>query len=592
MILWQGIGRGVNSGVGQVGAAEMLDTVLLRTEASFLAAGDDLAACVDALQQLASLFDRLGVTFGAENGGKLVGLIAGTRGQMARIEDGFARVLGGNEQMRRAVRGVRVEVGDLDRVVRTIANVSINARIQGNGLIPPRPQVTAFIERLAVMAADAEAILADVREAMTGIGSEMAELDAVTQEVRDALAQRVVPALGRFDRMAQGLLDRQDKMAATNAGLAGRMAAINAEVSRLVVGLQAGDATRQRLERVRAILASVPVDGSDRPVRASVLLDLVAGLSGGAVAGAAEEIAMMVSAAKALQQSAEAAVAQARDCYIDRAGYAGPEGGAAGGFASGIAAVRARLGLMRDRAAALRERLAAILRHEAALRHIGHQVRLSGLNAVLICAKLGEEGRALRELAQWLRTLTDESDAIVVRLQTVLDDTAQLAERLTGEGIRGFDTALAAFFDEAAALGAVIAGIGADRAEAARMFDEVGQSLPLRLGHAVQALMRFQLLLHDMTLFDAAIAARRAEVGPGEAGPVDAGPAETGSVAEADAGEAAALAALRKRYTMQAERDIHDRVAGTDAPDDALAPVVKRQSVQAVDGDDLCDVLF
>ena len=55
---------------------------------------------------------------------------------------------------------------------------------------------------------------------------------------------------------------------------------------------------------------------------------------------------------------------------------------------------------------------------------------------------------------------------------------------------------------------------------------------------------------------------------------------------------AAALAALRKRYTMQAERDIHDRVAGTDAPDDALAPVVKRQSVQAVDGDDLCDVLF
>ncbi len=555
--------------VGGTVAEEILTEVLHRTEQSFLAAGSDLAASVDVLRQLSGQFDRLRGTFGAENGGRLRALIGATRGHVAGIEGGFRSFLGASEAVRLAVRGVRVEVYDLDRVVRTIANVSINARIQGNGLIPPRPQVTAFIERLAAMAAEAEAILGEVREAMAGIGAEMAEMDAVTQDLRDELGQSILPALGRFDRMAQGVLDRQDAMAATNAGLADRMGAINAEVSRLVIGLQSGDATRQRLERVRALLAE-----AGRGVDAAVILNLVAALAGDAVTTAGSEIAETIDAADAVRQSAETAVAQARACYVDRAALAG--GGAAGeGFDGSIASVRHKLEAMRLRAAGLRGRLGTILRHETALRQIGHQVRLSGLNAVLICAKLGEEGRALRELAQWLRMLTDESDAIVLRLQAVLDRTATLADRLSGESIATFEAALSGFFDEALALGAVISGIGRDRAGAAQVFDQVGQELPLRLGHAAQALTRFQLLLREMAFFETAIASRRAALG---------------AAPPPDAAGFAALAALRPRYTMQSERDIHDRIvgaiAGAPVPDRAVAGQV------AAGGDDLDDILF
>ena len=164
-----------------------------------------------------------------------------------------------------------------------------------------------------------------------------------------------------------------------------------------------------------------------------------------------------------------------------------------------------------------------------------------------------------------LRTLTDESDEIVLRLQAVLDRTAGLADQLGGGSIEGFEAALNGFFDEAAALGAVIGGIGQDRADAAMVFDAAGQSLPHRLGHAAQALTRFQLLLREMVFFDAAISARRAGLAAG------AGP------------DAAALAAVRQRYTMQSERDVHDRLFGA-----SVLPEAK--SVAA--SDDLDDVLF
>lgn len=587
MMVQQAFATGRVSATGMAGAEEVLDEVLRRTEESFLAAGSDLAAAVDVLRLLGGLFDRLRVTFGAENGDRMVALIAGTRGHLAEIQGGFDRFLVASDAVRLAVRGVRVEVGDLDRVVRTIANVSINARIQGNGLIPPRPQVSAFIERLAVMAAEAETILGDVREAMAGIGAEMAEMDAVTQDLREELGHRVLPALVRFGRMAQGVLDRQDAMATTNAGLAARMDEIKAEVSRLVIGLQSGDATRQRLERVRAILADA---GSAQAgfSQVGVLLELVAALSQAAVEAAAEDIAGTITAAGAVQKSAEFAIGQARACYVGRPGAMAADGGEAEGFATSIASVRGKLDLMRQRAAGLRERLGAILRHETALRQIGHQVRLSGLNAVLICAKLGEEGRALRELAQWLRTLTDESDAIVMRLQSVLDKTAGQADRLGGESIGGFEAALHAFFDEAAELGAILAAIGQDRADAAQMFDNVGQSLPQRLGHATQALMRFQLLLREMAFFDAAVMARRASL-PETPAP-DAGP-YAGPDAGPDAAAVDLLAELRKHYTMQSERDIHDRIVG--APVAVMAaPQAFVEAPVAAAADDLDDVLF
>ncbi|MBC2834131.1 hypothetical protein H7F16_01340 [Gemmobacter straminiformis] len=554
-------------------ADEVLREVLRRTEASYLAAGDDLVASVDLLRLLGGQFDRLRVTFGPENGDRLAALIDGTRDHVGQVQAGFDSFLAASDSLRLAVRGVRVEVADLDRVVRTIANVSINARIQGNGLIPPRPQVTAFIERLAVMAAEAEGILAEVREAMSVIGADMAAMEEVTQELREELGHRVLPALGRFGRVAEGVLSRQGELARTNAALAGQMEMIDADVARLVIGLQSGDATRQRLEAVRGILAEARSGDRDE----ALLLELTQALVAHAVETAGAEIAVSVRTAESVRAEAEQTVAKARSFYLAPAASTG----GVEAFDGALDRVRGRLDEMRQRAVDLRERLGTILKHETALRQIGHQVRLSGLNAVLICAKLGEEGRALRELAQWLRTLTDESDAIVLRLQEVLGRTAALADGLGGDRIAGLDAALQGFFADAGSLGAVMADIGQGRGDAARLFDAAGQSLPLRLRQAEQHLLRFQLLLREMAFVDAALAARRAMLGPRP---------------PLDAEGAARMLALRKGYTMQSERDLHDRIVGgalaSGVEGAALAVAAAVPTAPVAAGDDLDDILF
>ena len=240
-----------------------------------------------------------------------------------------------------------------------------------------------------------------------------------------------------------------------------------------------------------------------------MLRDIAAGLARAAVDAAGAEIAVSVKATEAVRAEAERTVQQARDFYLDREGGAG----SVAEFGVSVAKVRVKLEDIRNRTLEMRTRLWAILEHEAELRQIGHQVPMSGLNAVLICAKLGEEGRALRELAQWLRTLTDESDAIVANMQSVLGDTAEAADALGGPNAEALDAALKQFFEDATALGGVMLEIAEGRATAAAVFDDAGRMLPLRLGHAAQQLTRFQLLTREMAFFDAALSARRAVLG-------------------------------------------------------------------------------
>ena len=229
---------------------------------------------------------------------------------------------------------------------------------------------------------------------------------------------------------------------------------------------------------------------------------------------------------------------------------------------------------MRSRADDLRGRLDVILKHEATIRQIAQQVRLSGLNAVLICAKLGKEGRSLRELAQWLRTLTDESDAIVQRLQVSLDDTRQRTREAGQAGVDRLEEALSGFIGDAEALNGAMVQIDAVVTETARGFDAAGKELPLRLGHAAARLSDFRAALGDLDPFLMGLAWRRMLM----ADPVL-------PFADASLG-AEVLGRLRRRYTMQQERAIHDGITGAGLAAPMAAPP------QASLEEDLDDILF
>lgn len=555
-------------------ARDPLEAVLRITEGTFVQAGDSLSRAVDILHGTQGLFDRLDETLGDETGERLGRLIEAT---FANVEvtradfDAFARE---TEGLRIAVRSVRVEVGELDRVVRTISNVSINARIQGNGLVPPRPQVNSFIERLATMAEEAEGILAEVKDAMVGIGHDTTAMEASLQELRQELMLHVLPRLSQFATIARTVQDGRAEMTRMSAELSQRMREIFAEVSRLIMALQTGDSTRQRLERVQDILQDSH-QAAEAGVEA-VLIDLARALSEAAREDAEAEIGVSVTALGAVRQTADQAMQAARQFYFAKAGRSGSGGSNAADaetLGDSLGRVRRHLTMMRDRAEQLRGRLDVILRHESTIRQIAQQVRLSGLNAVLICAKLGEEGRSLRELAQWLRMLTDESDAIVQRLQGHLAETRQRSREAGQDGVDRLEKALSAFIADAEALNRAIAGIDEVVTETARAFDQAGRELPGRLGQAAGRLEEFRGALADLAQLEGGLLMRCVLL------PRPDLPFAEGSEA------AEVLARHRRRYTMQAERAIHDGVTGA-----GLVAVIAPQ--QAAAEESLDDILF
>lgn len=547
-------------------AADMLESVTPRTERAFLRAGDGLSQAVDTLGAMRGTFGQLHDTLGADRSKELLDGVARTRAglsDMAQDLDGF---LDASMRLRATVRQVQTHVAALERVVRTIANVSVNARIQAGALSPPRPQVTAFILRLAEMADEAETVLATAKSAMDGIGDDMLAIDENTKALREAMTRDILPTLTRCAETGHAVHARQSDIAAANTAITTRMATIRDEVARLVLGLQMGDSTRQRLERVRDILAHA-TDRADTGIE-PVLLALAVRLTTALVADADAEIRQSVATTEALRDNARLALDQARNAYLGH-----PTSDLSIG--DGDAAMHQRLLRLAERSLLVTSRIETILKQEKRLRGIAHQVRLSGLNAVLICAKLGEDGRALRELAQWLRALTDESDQISLRLQDALDATRDDLDATGRDRLDRIGLGLTQVCENGRQLRDLIAARITAEADAARHCGEQGQRLGLSLGSALQELQHYRAILSDAGKATALVALRAAVLPPATAAFADGSPEKT------------LLESIRADYTMQSERDLHDALvpASAEAPPQATPPAASAAQ-------DLDDIFF
>ncbi len=84
---------------------EAIDTVLRRTEDTFVWAGDSLGAAVDILRGTEALFARLDVTLGDETSAQLGVLIEATFGNVEAIRADFDTFLRQSDGLRASVRG-------------------------------------------------------------------------------------------------------------------------------------------------------------------------------------------------------------------------------------------------------------------------------------------------------------------------------------------------------------------------------------------------------------------------------------------------------------------------------------------------------
>lgn len=533
-------------------------------ERTFVTASGHLDGALTALRTLETAFAALEEAFGPAATDALSAGVAETGAAAARVAAGLGLLLEDKGLLATQVAQIQTEVAALDHVIRTIAIVALNARVQGALLVPPRPQVSAFLGRLAAMSAEAEAALAVVKDGNTAVSRDLESLGAAGQALQDLVDRRLLPTLAAQGDAARTRVARQADLAVLTAARSADVAALRAEVGRIIHGLQVGDATRQRLDN--AAHALDPAPPHDGPGSLGARLRLAAALIRSAVADAQAPVATVLDALQAIRALAGRAMRPTATGFLDRASD-GPEATDPGDPDKPIHLLEA----MRVIAARLADGFGVIVGLEATLPRIAQEVRLAGLNATLICARLGNDGRALRELARWLHGLTEESDAIVLRLQQHIAAARDIAQRLGSEQINGLSEGLADVATAAPRL-ATLSEAGARTVAATRAaVGEAGLSVPAHLDAAQSALTGFDVAGGAL----AALADQLETVGTD----LPEGP---------DAVDA--LAWLRKGYTMSAERVVHDAVTQTisaSGPPEEIA-----QSVEAPQVEQTLDDIF
>jgi methyl-accepting chemotaxis protein len=533
-----------------------LKMVIRSTESTFLAAGNNLEQTVTALRRLKALFPRLEAGMGPEAGAEFAATIEALKHEVDGLSVSLGEFVSKTEDLGGAVLRMNRDIADLDRVVRTIGTLSITARVIGHAMSPPQPKVAAFVENLAHMAVEAEDVLTGVKEAMADIRTDMVDLTETVGWLHNTLTRQVFGVLGGLSAVSNAIQHSRADILVTNTALARQMGETFAEVSRLIMALQVGDSVRQRFGRVQETLRMC----NDMPDIASLAvgLDLANRLTVAARSAIAQDLAEAVHSLSDLGTSSSAAIHTARDFYLGAGAGRNLEHS---GVIDDAAALPGVLNEVQDHLAALRQRtervvdrLQRILDQERTLRQIAQKVRLAGVNAVVICTHLGRQGNALREVAQWLRGMTDEADDITGHLQGALDGARGLIGDLGRTSVERLSSGTALVVTRGAAMHGHIQTISGLIAEAKHEIAHAAKALPALLEPTRRSLCEYLLATRQLDPLLAAIVERRSML------PDPVLPFYVGSPA------AEVMDSLRRGYTMEAERTIHDDVVGLAPP--------------------------
>jgi hypothetical protein len=538
-------------------------------ESAFLAVGAGLGDAAILLDRIVGAFEALPRDLDgpqmSEAAGRLADFVRNTR----EITAAFSVEGRDIAALKDAVAAARHPIDGLKRAVKLMDILAVNARIVAAGLNGDADHFGVFTTDIANLAGGARKAITAFAEghqqlatAVEGAAAQFLAFDAAHRNTLVALA----------DSLDSGLADLAARRAAS-ASRSAETARVSREVSARVAGavmaLQVGDATRQRVQHGEEALAAIAawldgaaVAGITLPVAArdgfaTLALDLQAAQLGDILATFNHETAETETALVELASDAGAAIADCRRLY-----------GGAGGTSS-LAALGAE---MRRAAALLREcdgerqrlgRLAVavddtvevLVGHVEAVQEIEANMRLVGLNAAVKCAQLGPRGAALSVIATQLRELTRDIVAAARTATASLEQATTAARAFTTQSAGKVTTELGRLEAEAMQALALLEAVDGRLRAALAALERDGPTAAAQLEAASRGLDGH-----------AAIAEALSDVHIRLAGLVP----DTAAASD-PAALAAAFAHLRRGYSMEAERRLHDRLIG-EPPEPVSAP--------------------
>jgi hypothetical protein len=434
------------------------------------------------------------------------------------------------------MRGGRGRLEDLRRLTRSASLVALNAQVVSGSI---RAEGGALDGLARTMREVLGQVAGLVSELAAGIGRGQEDLHRVARgaaELQDFVDREAVPAIRRFATLIEGRA--RDKSLARSAALVStRLAALQGRIRVVVTHLQAGDGFRQRLEHVEAIL-----DRAQKP--GPVPVPLLHRLAAAQLRGAVQDLGHALQEGRRCLRSL-GRTAGAIPVALATGGFQGQDAGGLAPLVAGAGRIeRAIEGLTRtgrvlsEASDGLARALAGVGEATRPAAEFETRMTVLGLNAILLSSRMGSEGRAMVEVAQQLRDIARSITELIALLRQDTEGIAVIAGGLDMPE----DAVLAG---QLAAAAQATGEVSALARAVDRQLGEMAEARPAaEIAQAFLQSERELLGFESGTRALLTLADRLAPPGL----PVPLLPS----------GAEEAVADIRRLYTMQAERVIHD----------------------------------
>lgn len=531
-------------------------------ETAFVAVGARLTEGAALLNTLSKLFEALPEALQGGEVEEALSHLGAVAERADRLSNTFAQEKADLMRLVEVVAAASSPISDLRRTVKMMGIVSVNARVTAAGIVGDSDDFDVFTTDIATLSDSASRTIQEFAQIYRQLTAEVDRAAAQRARFETAHAH-TLSGLARSLAETIEALDRQRSAAVDGSAETGRVSRqIVGRIGSAVMSLQIGDASRQRLEHVEtglSILADIAAGERlatpDQPGAIAAIAVLQQTQLTDIAAAFSQEVEQAERDLDALASDAGTIMARSRDFH-------GDDRGQTSAIASLSAQLRTAVTILKDFEAerakletvarAVQETVRVLLEHVGAVQDIEANMRLVSLNAAVRCAQLGPRGASLTVIAMQLRELTTETVVAAEAAMQQLDQSSTLAGAF-GAAAGGNGAGRISELEQQANLALdILAKLDQRIAGALARLNADGPKVINLLDAAARGLSGQSALAE--TLDDTALAI---------AGLTSHPIPETLSSGLADI-----LADLRKSYTMEAERMIHDGLFPTGAGQD------------------------
>ena len=528
-------------------------------ESTFVTVGARLADGATMLNRITKVFEALPAQLQSPELVEASTRLADVGRQAQTISALFATEQADLTRLVEVVAAAEHPIGELRRTVKMMGIVAINARVVAASVVGDSDDFDVFTTDIAKLSESASSTIQQFTAAYRQLTDEVGQAARQRSQFENAHADTLSElAAGMEAALAE--LARQRAISADGSAETGRVSRqIIGRIANAVMALQVGDATRQRIEHVEAGLAALSdlleggeMQENDQHAASSLAGSLQIAQLSAATESYDNDVAEAGDALRDLAADARAIMDQSRAIYGEG------EGAGTSSLASLSKAVRHAATVLHDCeverskletvATAVLSTVGVLLSHVEAVQEIEANMRLVSLNAAVKCAQLGPRGAALNVIARQLRELTGETVAAAEGAMAGLHEAAGLAQSFGAAANGDAAGRVGQLEHEATAALVLLQGVDTALAGALATLNRDGPGVIALLGTAAETFTSQAAISETLRDLEMQLIAEC---------PADVSTPPEGALAEH-------LAAHRARYTMDAERKIHETMFGAD----------------------------